>query len=354
MAKYGPSLLIGVLLIFVFPLCVVVGAPSPAHPVQVDKAVMIEISPFVWVNGTVIGRYDARVAAEIDGNLTDILDIGDHVKAGDVIARIDDTSYRLALNEVKAEILPVESMLAFYQRETARLEKLAEQNNVAKNRLDQTRASRDESIARIHAIKARMATVQDELDKTMIQAPFDGIVTERLSQPGERVGAGDQVVRLTNVERLEIQARIRQNYFPFIKPNDVLVVKSGTEEIQGRVRTVIPVGDDISRLYEIRVEFKQTDWLVGEAVKLAIPTEKKQTVLAVSRDALVIRKDGLVIYRVNEQNTAELIPVKTGISNTTHIQIIGNVKENDNVVVRGNERLQPGQKVNVISNTGLP
>ena len=326
----------------------------PPAVVQVENAVNIEIAPFIWVSGTVIGRFDSKIAAEVDGVLENVLEVGDRVNEGGEIAKIDDSRYQLALNEISAEIRPIETMVEFFRKEAERLDKLAKQNNAAKNQLDQTQASHDEALAKIRIINAKLAMARDEVNKTTVRAAFSGVVTERYKTPGERVDAGEQIIRLINTDKIEIQARIPQESFQHIKVGDTLSIKGPSDVIEGTVRAAIPVGDDISRLYEIRVEFAKEDWPAGTAVQIATPVSNKQNVLAVPRDALVIRQSGVVIYRINNENQSELIPVQTGIANTTQIQVIGNVNENDRIVVRGNERLRPGQTVQIMDGSHKP
>ncbi len=322
------------------------GGPPPAV-VKVENAMTMDIAPFVWVTGTVISRYDSRIAAEVEGRLESVLDVGEIVNQGDVIATIDDKTYRLAVDEIQTEIKPISTMVEFYRKEAERLTKLAKQNNAARNQLDQTEANRDEAQARIRMIRARLATANDNLDRTLIRAPFTGIITERIKSKGERVEQGDEVIRLVDTEMLEIQAYIQRNAFVHLKTGDRLAVKGPSANIEAEVRTVIPVGDVQSRLYEIRLTLKKRDWPAGTAVKVASPTEPKQSVLVVPRDALVIRQSGTAVYKVNGDSVAKLVPVKTGIANTTHIQVIGDIQVEDKIVTRGNERLRPGQKVRI-------
>ena len=349
-ARDGALALLRAGLIFaaLFSASALAAGPPPA-PVEVAPARALEIAPFVWVSGTVIGRYDARISAEVEGRLASLPEVGDVVAKGAPIALLDATSYRLALSEVEAEIAPIEALLAFYEREALRLERLAGQNNAAENRLERARADRNQALARIRASKARIAIAKDRLDKTRIRAPFAGVVTERLRAPGERVEAGDPVARLVDTGRLEIRARIRQQSVPFVARGDRLTLRDDDTRIEGEVRAVIPAGDDISRLYEIRILFEQPDWPIGKAVQVAAPLRPRQAVIAVPRDALVIRESGTRVYRVNADNMAELIPVETGVSSPTHIQVIGGVNENDRIVTRGNERLRPGQPVRIIN-----
>ena len=165
------------------------GGPPPAV-VKVENAMTMDIAPFVWVTGTVISRYDSRIAAEVEGRLESVLDVGEIVNQGDVIATIDDKTYRLAVDEIQTEIKPISTMVEFYRKEAERLTKLAKQNNAARNQLDQTEANRDEAQARIRMIRARLATANDNLDRTLIRAPFTGIITERIKSKGERVEQG--------------------------------------------------------------------------------------------------------------------------------------------------------------------
>ncbi|MDX1519845.1 MAG: efflux RND transporter periplasmic adaptor subunit, partial [Gammaproteobacteria bacterium] len=114
-----------------------------------------------------------------------------------------------------------------------------------------------------------------------------------------------------------------------------------------RLRTIVPVGDDRSRLYELRLEYTGDEWTVGHAVRIAVPTDTPRTVVAVPRDALVIRNDGIRVYRVNDEGRSEMLKVNTGIANDTHIEIKDGINAGDEIVVRGNERLRPGQKLMV-------
>ena len=324
---------------------------APAAIVQVEEAINIDIAPFIWVTGTVIGRFDSEIAAEVEGTLETVLDVGDQIRINETIAKVDDKTYLLALNEIQTEIKPIETMVDFYSREAERLDRLAKQNNAAKSQLDETQANRDQALANISVVKAKLAMARDDLNRTIVRAPFSGVVIERFKSPGERVDAGDSIVRLIDTENVEVQARIQMASYQHVKNGDSLKIKGPSGEVKGVVRTVVPVGDDVSRLYEIRVVFEQNIWPVGTAIELAVPVNENQNVTAVSRDALVIRQSGIIVYRINGDNQAEPVPVKTGISNTTHIQVIGNVNENDKIVIRGNERLRPGQTVKIISGT---
>ncbi|MEQ8428296.1 MAG: efflux RND transporter periplasmic adaptor subunit [Gammaproteobacteria bacterium] len=337
-----------ILALSLFSVFNAVAGGGPPALVKVDNAVTMDIAPAIWVSGTVIGRYDSNISAEVEGRLETILDVGDRVNKGDVIARIDATRYRLAVEEIEAEIPPIETMVGFYTKEAERLEKLAQQNNAARNQLDQTIANRDEAKARIRLVKSRLASARDDLDRTTILSPFTGVITERIKSPGERVEQGDEVVRLVDTGNLEIQAYIQRSSFINLDIGDELKVTSPDGEARATISALIPVGDRESRLFEMRLALTGSGWTAGTAVKVSTPVAKQQSVLAVPRDALVIRQSGTVVYKINGDNTAQMVPVTTGIANTTHIQVFGELQADDRVVIRGNERLQQGATVTVM------
>lgn len=325
----------------------IVSAADMAVPVQVVDARNIELAPGIWIAGTVISHQDARISSEVEGRIELLVEIGDEINEGEIIAKIDDTTIRMQLEEARAEISPIEAKLNFFNRQAERLNQLAKQNNAAKNRLDEVNSDRDQMRGELSMMNTRLAQARDKLNRTTILAPFNGVVAERFKEAGEWAKIGDELVRLVNTEATEIQGRIQQQSATFIKKGDSIEVTDGQTRTMATVKTLVPVGDDISRLYEIRLDFDETAWLAGHAVRIKVPTAIPQNVLVVPRDALVIRENTIKVFRILEDNTAEAVYVKTGIANDMLIEVIGDINEGDKIVVRGNERLLPQQQVNI-------
>ncbi len=325
----------------------VVNAGDMAVPVEVVDARNIELAPGIWIAGTIISHQDARVSSEVEGRIELLVEVGDEINEGEIIAKIDDTTIRMQVAEARAEIAPIEAKLNFFNREAERLNLLAKQNNAAKNRLDEVKSDRDQMRGELLMKKTRLAQARDKLNRTTILAPFNGVVAERFKDAGEWAKVGDELVRLVNTDKREIQGRIQQESAIFIKKGNSIEVTDGQTQTMATVRTLVPVGDDISRLYEIRLDFDETAWMAGHAVRIKVPTATPQNVLVVPRDALVIRENTIKVFRILENNTAEAVFVKTGIANDMLIEVTGDINEGDKIVVRGNERLLPQQQVNI-------
>ncbi|MCG6871186.1 MAG: efflux RND transporter periplasmic adaptor subunit [Gammaproteobacteria bacterium] len=320
------------------------GAP-PGVPVRVAVAEQLELAPTVWVSGAVVGRNDARLAAEVSARLVEIAEIGSRVKSGDVVARLDETEIALEGNEARAVAAREKARFAFAEQELKRFRSLADAGLVTRSQLEQARTQRDASRGEWNAAQARLDRAEDRLARTRIRAPFDGVVTERLRQAGERVESGAEVLRLVNPDTLEVQVRVPSGTLPHVPSGTVLPIRGANGEVQGTVRTVVPVGDDRSRLYELRVGIPGAGWPAGTTVRVRVPTAAARSVVAVPRDALVLRRTGTTVYRVKADGSPERLSVQTGVASETLIEVISDLAAGDQVIVRGAERLYPGAKV---------
>ena len=318
------------------------GGPSP---VVTDQARMVAIAPTIQVAGTVISRSDAVLSSEVEGRLMQIAEVGTRVEAGDVMAQIEDTVVLLREQELQAEITRVEARLRFLEAELDRFTRLAENNLAARTQIDQTRSDRDISASELNIARSRLAQVQAQLDRTRIQAPFSGVVVERLMQAGERVSIGSDVLRLVDPDHLEVVARAPLSYYRYVRPGDELAIRVDDDLlIPAPLRTVVSIGNEFNHVFELRLDVEQP-LPVGQTVRVTVPTADVREVLAVPRDALVLRGDGISIFIVDDDNKARRISVATGIGSDDLIEVTGPIQAGDRVVVRGNERLRPGQDV---------
>jgi len=320
------------------------GGPSA---VELSEARFTTMAPTMQVAGTVVSRSEAFLSAEVEGRLVSVADVGSSVAAGEVIALIEDTGLRLRAQELAAEVTRAEARLRFLEAELARFQRLAETNLAAASQIDQARSERDIAVGDLAVVGSRLSQLEDQLDRTRITAPFPGVVAERVANAGERVAVGTRVIRLVNPNSLEIVARAPLNYYRFVRPGDELAVSIGAAMMfHVPVRTLVSVGDEARHVFELRLDLAES-LPVGQTVRVTVPTADVREVLAVPRDALVLRGDGIAVFIIDDDNTARRIRVTTGIGEGDLIEVSGPIQAGDKVVIRGNERLRPGQAVSV-------
>ena len=322
------------------------GKGPPPAPVVVTEAESRTLAPVTWYPGTVISRNQARVSAEVPGRLEWVAEIGAVIAEGETVARLDDVLFRQSLAENEAAVAREQARLTYLDAQVERLETLVTQNTGTRSRLDEAIAERDISRSELRAVRARLALTRERLERTRIKAPFGGIVTTRFRHGGEWAQSGEAVVRLVDSESLEVQTWVPVAALAYVRKGGELALEANPSRASGTVRAIVPVGDNQSRLYELRLQISDESWPVGQDVRVAIPTAAARAVTAVPRDALVLRRDGTAVYRIGEDGIAERVPVSTGIAEGALIEVDG-VSPGDRVVIRGGERLRPGQAVTV-------
>lgn len=324
--------------------------PPPA-PVVVQTAEMRALAPVTWYPGTIISRNKAKLAAEVAGRVVSVAEVGARLSKGDLAARLDDALLKQTLAENLAAVAREQARLVYLNAEVKRLTRLVTQNTAARSQLEEATANLGVSRSELAANQARVQLTRERLKRTVLKAPFSGVVVERLLEPGEWADEGSAVLRLVDAQDLDVQAWVPVQALKYVSEDTELKLKANPAEATGRVHTIVPVGDERSRLYELRIEAPGVQWPVGQDVRVAVPSAAPKDVVAIHRDALVLRRDGTVVYRVTDDQVAERVEVETGIASGDLIEVSG-INAGDRVVTRGGERLRPGQKVMVITPEG--
>jgi RND family efflux transporter MFP subunit len=322
-------------------------AGQPAATVRVEAAGLRRMAPLLQVPGSVMSRQDAAIAAEVSGRVIWVAEAGTLIPAGGTIARVDDRLPRLQLRQYEAEIKSLEAQLAFQEREVDRQRQLAERGTTPVTRLEQVTSQRDvlaQDLVKAQADRDRTAL---EIERATVKAPFAGQVAERMLEVGEYSAPGAKVARLVAIDAVEVRAQAPVAIAPHLEEGMEVPLDVEGRAATGRITRIIAVGEAQSRTFEVRVALPKGEaaWIVGSAVRVSLPSAPAARAVMVHRDALVLRGDGTYLFRVNAQNKAERVAVRTGTSIGDWVQVTGDVKEGDRLVTRGAERLTEGQDV---------
>ena len=334
------------------PMAVFGQMEMPPARVEVATAELREMAPVVEVSGTVMSLNDARIAAEIEGVLTWIANVGDAVDAGDVIARIEPRLMQVALKRAQANVARLEADLRYREQQLRRAEELAASNNASATLLDESTAQRDQASHQLADARAQLERARGDLDRTEIRAAFAGHVTDRLASVGEYVDVGENILRLVDTHRMEVALPAPIALTAFIRPGLEVAVRNGAVERLHPVRAVVPVGDAVSRMVEIRLSTGDGDWLVGTPVQVSLPSDSPVTTVAVPRDALVERGGQAFIFRVADDGKAEQITAAIRSTVGLWVGVTNGIDAGDQVIIRGAERLAPGQAIEIINAGG--
>lgn len=373
-------------------------APRPAAA-QADAAVTVRVDQVVRETldqtFSVIGRLVARrrgvIAARVSGPVAEVaVQIGDRLRAGDPVARIDAERFKwerdlaaatvaveranLANAEARlaiadARVGGAEARLALARQELARLEGLRSSAAFSQGRyddqrqavaaaasaLDEARAEAQEAVslidrarASIKRAQATLALAGDDLDHTVIRAPFDGVITLRHTEAGAYLDIGDPVVTLVDDSDLEVEADVPYNRLAGLRPGVVVTLK--LDDGQRREAVVRAVGVEENprtrtRLVRFMPDFAAVTGLAdGQSAVLDLPIGAAREVVAVNKDAVIRDQDRAYVYVV-VNGVARPRDVVLGEAIGSRFEVRSGLAPGERVVVRGNERLTPGQAV---------
>ncbi|MCV6624263.1 MAG: efflux RND transporter periplasmic adaptor subunit [Cellvibrionaceae bacterium] len=324
-------------------------AQAPATAVETAQVSLSQNDNLARLPGTVISLRDALLSAEISGRLEWLAEVGDTVEKGDTIAKIDDHLLTLQLRNDHAQIKRIKADLSYQRRQQERLSKLLQNNSVAKNELDQVESrigilQQDLAIAKINAERA-----QYQLERSKVVAPFSGVIANREMNLGELTQVGSPLLRLVDTKQLEISVNAPLRVARFNQPGTMVAVHRDKQEISTEIRGAVPVGDERSRMMELRLKLQGSEWLIGEAVTVELAQAASRQQLSVPRDALVLREQAVYVFRVNNDGKAERIEVEPGAGQGNQISINGALEAGDKIIVRGAENLKDGQSLKIIT-----
>jgi RND family efflux transporter MFP subunit len=225
---------------------------------------------------------------------------------------------------------------------------------------------RKEQIAQAAAqLAVQQATVnqlKDQLAKHTVVSRFPGYVTAEHTEVGQWVKQGDPVAEVAALDEVEVMAHVVEQYVPHIRVGmevSVQIPAIGAKPMAGVVTAIVPQADLQARTFPVKVRLKNQVSDDGPLLKsgmyarVMLPTGEKQLAMLVSKDALVLGGAQPVVFIVNpaspnaKQGKAQPVAVQLGLSEGNMIQVSGGLKVGQLVVVQGNERLRPGQDVEV-------
>jgi RND family efflux transporter MFP subunit len=325
-------------------------AEIPPKPVKVDTVLEMSINATNDLNGTVHSRAHIPMTAGVDGRLAWLAEPGDYVHQGDVIIKMDLLPLQLKQAEQQSQIKRENINLAYYKNELLRLEKLRVTNSTSQFTLDQTRSKYELAQADMEIARLKLRQIEEQLSKATIIAPFDGVITERYVRAGTDVNRSAPLLKLLDTEQLEVRLFVPIKYLAHIKKGKTLKLMANGQHISAPVNVKIPSADPRSQTFEVRItipEHLNKSWAAGQLVRVTIPIQASTPTLTVRRDALILRKEGIYVVKVDSDNKVHRLPVVVGKGNVDRVSIQGALQHGDHVAIRGAERLKEGEEVKI-------
>ncbi len=343
---------------------------SFATPVGVDEVRREPLSQTVPVIGRLVARQAGVVAARARGPVAEIrIDVGDKVDKGAIIAVLvaDRLHWERQLRaaqvaEAEAALTTAKTETALKTQELKRMEGLRKSSAFSQARYDdalQEVAKARSAAAEVEASRAQaranLKLAEIDLRYAKIRAPFPGVVSMRHTEVGSYLNIGDPVMTLIDDQRLEIEADVPAERISGLEAGAVVSFRiDGSSLLRATVRAVIPEENPMTRTRAVRFTpnfgGRRAKLATNQSVTLHLPVGTARTVMTVHKDAILNRADKTVVFVVAGEK-AQMRPVRLGDAVGGRFEVLSGLDSGDLVVVRGNERLRPGQKIRFGSDT---
>jgi membrane fusion protein, multidrug efflux system len=337
-----------------------VKATTAPVPVTVAIASRGDLPIYLTGLGTVQASFTVGVRAQVDGKLEQVLfKEGDHVRKGDVLAKIDPRLYQAALDQAKAQKKQDESRLISAIKDLQRSRTLVGQAFETQQLVDQQQAKADQVIASVDADKAAVDTAQTNLDYTSVIAPSDGRMGVRMIDPGNIVHASDSqpiaVLTLTKPAAVifTLSARSLDDVREAMERGPVEIIAfsqdNKRELAKGTLLLIDNMVDQASATMRLKAMFpnEHDELWPGDFVNARLFLKVLPDALTIPSSAVLIGPDGLIAWVVTKGDVVQARPIITGPTTDGRTLIASGLTDGDHVVVSGHYKLRQNSKVTV-------
>ena len=330
------------------------------------------------VQGSLESVDSAIVSARVPGPLLRVcVDLGDVVKAGEtvlfevdpvtvsnqvVIAREAAATARAQVAVAEANVRKARTVADKSVRDAERFERLHKEERVSDNEWERARTQRETSEADVAIAEASLQLARQQVSQAEAQrsiaerqfadatvlAPCDGVVAARLREPGEMVGAGVPVMKVTGKEQLKALAFLPARHYAEVIPGVTeLSIRVGeTTPIAAKVAAKSPAIDPRLRVFEVKALMPGSESATpGAMADFRIVFERREG-LSVPQDAVLSRAAGTVVF-VARDGTAKETPVEIGLRDSGRAEILSGLTPGDAVIVQGQTQLYDGRQIKV-------
>jgi RND family efflux transporter MFP subunit len=303
------------------------------------------------ITGSIQPERKADLRAEVSAVVLQVLkENGDPVKRGDVLVKLDETSIHDSLLSAQEALRAATQALEQSQRALARLKTLRESGMTSAQALDDAEVRRNSAQSELSAARARVVAAQQQVTRTVVRAPFDGIVSDRKVSPGDTAAIGKELLKVIDPTSMRFEGRVSADKIAAVKVGQPVMFRVngyGEQKFSGIVKRIDPTANDITRQVEVLVGFagENRPRVAGLYAEGRIDAELSDA-LTLPESAMVKAGDKTYAWKVKGGQLAKIdLTVGTRDPRTGNFEISKGLVAGDTVLRHPGSTLKDGQKV---------
>jgi len=313
-----------------------------------------EVLPRMLLSGEVRARVESRLGFRVPGKIQErLVELGDVVKQGDVLARLEPSGEQLTVRAAEARVQSIRADLNLAQTELERVQKLRDKGFASPTEYDRYKIQVDNARAGLQQAQADLNMARNQLAYTQLVADTDGVVMQVVADAGEVVSAGQPVLQVAREGTLEVVVFIPEDKRIIAQQSKAtlgLYTQPG-KTFAGQLREISAAVDPLTRMFQARYQFVDTpdNVSLGQIASVQLASKAEITGLAVPMQALVGKGDGTHVWVFDEStNTVAFTPVQ--VLNVAGKQaLLDGLAPGTKVVTAGVHVLVDGQQVRVLA-----
>ncbi|GDX04597.1 MdtA/MuxA family multidrug efflux RND transporter periplasmic adaptor subunit [Buttiauxella sp. A111] len=331
-------------------------------PVQAATATSESVPRYLTGLGTITAANTVTVRSRVDGQLLAIhFQEGQQVKAGDLLAEIDPSQFKIALAQAQGQLAKDQATLANARRDLARFQQLVKTNLVSRQELDAQQALVNESVGTIKADEAAVASAQLQLDWSRITAPIDGRVGLKQVDIGNQISSSDTtgIVVLTQTHPIDLIFTLPENDIATVvkaqKAGLTLSVeawdRTNTQKLSsGSLLSLDNQIDATTGTIKLKARFNNEDDALfpNQFVNARMLVDTQQNAVVIPTAAVQMGNEGHFVWVLDSEDKVSKHRVTVGIQDSQKVVITAGISTGDRVVTDGIDRLTEGAKVEVV------
>lgn len=317
----------------------------------------------VRTTGTIHAHESAVLSAQVMGRVQQVLvHEGDSVKAGQTLAILDDASMRASVDQAQAAVKAVQGQQAAAQTQAdlaqstlARYQQLQAQKSVSPQEMDEVSRRAQAAAAQVEAIHAQSQAAQAQeasartmLGYTRIRAPFSGVITARMVDPGALASPGVPLLQVDSAGALELQTTVDESVITHVRKGmsiPITVDAAPGTAISGTVTDIVPAADPSSHSFLVKLTLPRSAQLrAGMYATAAIPTGSHQAIL-VPRSAVLLRGSLNCAYVLDANSIAQLRYITLGSTQGDMVEVLSGISAGEKLVDDPNDRDLAGKHI---------
>jgi RND family efflux transporter MFP subunit len=323
------------------------------RPVQVQRVAFENGSVAREFVGVVRARHETDLAFRVSGKVVArLVNVGDRVRAGDVIARLDPQDLRLQVESAEAELAAATSNLAQAAADLARYTTLKARGFAAVAEYDRKKAANDEADGRLARARRSLDLARNQLSYADLKADADGVITGANVEPGQVVAIGQAVAQLAHRGEKEAVVALPETWLGEVRGSraSVRLWADSNRALEARLRELSPQADASTRTYAARFTILDADDNVafGMTATVILTRDTETSVAKLPLSAVLNRGKGASVYVVDKSGSLALRPVTVASFDADKALVSSGVENGDKVVTLGVQKLEAGLKVRTV------